>query len=79
MTRNRPPVGGTLIVASLLVLAIAFAGVWIFQYVEPSNNSYPWGILPWFALAAGAIVLIGLVATVVQRWGEVRRERRTRP
>ena len=77
MSRNRPPVGGTLIVASLLILAIAFAGVWISEYVRPSSNSYPWEILPWFALAAGAIVLIGLVATIIQRWGESRSDRRS--
>lgn len=78
MTRNRPPVGGTLIVASLLILAIAFAGVWIFEYVKP-NSEKPWAILPWFAIAAGVIVLIGLVSTIVQRWSASRTGRRSPP
>jgi uncharacterized membrane protein len=48
---------GTMVVGALLVLALLFAGHWIISYVTDGN---PWTILPWFGLAAAAIILLGL-------------------
>jgi hypothetical protein len=54
------PEYGTLIIAALLILALMFAGYWIVTYVQLDAN--PWSILPWFGIAALAIVVVGLLA-----------------
>ena len=46
MARSEPPEAGTLLIAALLLLLLAFAGTWIIAYVEPNTN--PWRIVPWF-------------------------------
>ncbi|HZR84445.1 MAG TPA: hypothetical protein VFD92_25325 [Candidatus Binatia bacterium] len=56
---------GSLIVAALLLLAIAFAGSWIIAYVTPGVN--PWSLLPWFGAAALAILVAGLVRGLIAR------------
>jgi hypothetical protein len=53
------PERGTLIIAALLLLAIAFAGSWIVAYVSPNGD--PRSLLPWFGAAAAAIVVVGMV------------------
>lgn len=50
---------GTLLMAALLLLALAFAGAWVFGYV--SGNGPPWALLRWFGIAAAAIVVVGLL------------------
>ena len=67
---TRTPEGGTLIISALLILSIVFAGYWIIDYAQtggPPNN-----ILPWFAICAAAIVIVGLVLLLV-RGGAPRR------
>jgi hypothetical protein len=64
MARNGIPEAGTLLIAALLLLVLAFAGVWIITYVEPHAN--PWAIVPYFLAAAGVIVLVGLTAIVIR-------------
>ena len=54
------PEGGTLIISALLILALAFAGYWIFDYAKTGGP--PSGILPWFLAGAAVIVVVGLVA-----------------
>ncbi|MEW6268880.1 MAG: hypothetical protein AB1689_06230 [Thermodesulfobacteriota bacterium] len=56
------PESGTLLIAALLVLALAFAGAWIVAYVQPGGN--PWHIVPWFLLAAGVVIVVGLLAVI---------------
>src|SRR5579862_643067 len=51
---------GTLVIAALLLLALGFAGDWIDTYVTPDAD--PRAALPWFALAALAIIVVGLFA-----------------
>lgn len=58
MANDQPPVGGTLIIASLLILAIGFAGYWIMEYA--STGGPPWGLARMFGIAAAAIVVAGL-------------------
>lgn len=60
---GRTPEGGTLIISALLILALGFAGYWIMQYAQTGGP--PNGILPWFLMAAAAIVVIGLAALLI--------------
>jgi hypothetical protein len=60
-----PAYGGTLIVAALLILALAFAGSWIVVYVRPGGD--PWRLLPWFGAAAVGIIAVGLCVLLVRR------------
>jgi hypothetical protein len=59
MPEPAPPEHGTLLIAALLLLALAFAGYWIATYVQPGAN--PWAALPWFGIAAGVIIVVGLL------------------
>ena len=59
MPTDTPSDYGTLVIAALLILALAFSGSWIFAYVEPGSN--PWFLLPWFGVAAVVILVLGLV------------------
>lgn len=58
MARSSTPEGSTLLIAALLLLVLGFAGSWIIAYAAPDRN--PWALVPWFAGAAGVIVVIGL-------------------
>jgi len=64
MTRNDLPENSTLLIAALLLLGLAFAGSWIIAYVQPDTD--PNAIVPWFLLAAGLIVVVGVVAIVAR-------------
>ena len=64
MARDGTPEAGTLLIAALLLLLLAFAGNWIIAYVQPGRN--PWAIVPWFLGAAGVIVVVGLIVIVVR-------------
>ncbi len=59
MADAEPPERGTLLIAALLLLALAFAGSWIAVYVEPGSN--PKALLPWFGIGALVIIIWGLV------------------
>ena len=48
---------GTLVTAALLILALAFAGYWIYSYVGDQGTP----LAPWFAVAAIAIVVLGIL------------------
>ena len=67
---SRTPEGGTLIISALLILAIVFAGYWIIGYA--STGGPPNNILPWFAICAAVIVVVGL-ASMLLRGGATRR------
>ena len=54
------PERGTMLIAALLILALLFAGSWIYTYVQPGAN--PWALMPWFGIAALVILVIALVA-----------------
>lgn len=58
---DEPPEYGTLVTAALLILALAFAGYWIYTYV--GNTGQP--LTPWFGVAAGLIVVVAIVNYVV--------------
>ena len=60
MPAGAPRDYGTLVIAALLILALAFSGCWIFAYVEPGQKN-PWWLLPWFGVAAVVILVVGLV------------------
>lgn len=51
---------GTMIIAALLILALAFAGLWIVYYVQPAHD--PQVLYPWFGLAAALVIVVGLAA-----------------
>jgi hypothetical protein len=53
-----------MIIAALLLLLLFFTGLWIVTYVDPQGN--PWGLVPWFAGAAGVIVVVGLLISFVR-------------
>jgi len=60
-----PPERGTLIMATLLLLALVLAGSWIVASVEPGRN--PRALLPWFGAAAAVIIAWGLVSYLRSR------------
>lgn len=68
MTKSSTPEGSTLLIAALLLLLLGFAGSWIIAYAAPDQN--PWALVPWFAGAAGVIIVVGVALIVF-------RERRT--
>jgi hypothetical protein len=58
---DEPPEYGTLVTAALLILALAFAGYWIYTYV--GNTGQP--LTPWFGVAAGLIVVVAILNYVL--------------
>jgi hypothetical protein len=64
MARNDLPEGGTLIIAALLLLGLAFAGSWIIAYVQPDSD--PRLLVPWFLLGAALIVIVGLIGIIMR-------------
>ena len=60
MPDSEAPEEGTLLIAALLLLALAFAGYWIITYVQPGAN--PRDLLPWFGIAAAIIIVVGIFA-----------------
>jgi membrane protein DedA with SNARE-associated domain len=57
MADDDSPEYGTLVTAALLILALAFAGYWIYSYVGDQGTP----LAPWFAVAAIAIVVLGIL------------------
>ena len=57
MANGDSPEYGTLVTAALLILALAFAGYWIYSYVGDQGTP----LAPWFAVAAIAIVVLGIL------------------
>lgn len=53
--------GGTLLIAAILVLALAFAGAWVIGYVSGSGE--PWWLARWFGIAAAVLVAVWLLVT----------------
>jgi len=64
MARFDPPETGTLVIAGLLLLALAFAGKWIYDY--SGGAGAPWSVLPWFGIAAAVIIVVGLLSFLVR-------------
>ena len=56
MADQDPPEYGTLVTAALLILALAFAGYWIYTYVGDTGQP----LTPWFGVAAVIIVLVAI-------------------
>jgi hypothetical protein len=52
------PAYGTLLIAGLLLLLLAFAGFWIDAAVMPGGK--PWTAIPWFLSAAAAMIAAGV-------------------
>src|SRR5262245_31222550 len=57
MASEEPPEYGTLVTAALLILALAFAGYWIYTYVGDTGQP----LAPWFAVAAVGIVVVAIL------------------
>ena len=57
MADDDSPEYGTLVTAALLILALAFAGYWIYSYASGTGEH----LAPWFAVAAIAIVVLGIL------------------
>jgi hypothetical protein len=57
MADDDSPEYGTLVTAALLILALAFAGYWIYSYVGDQGTP----LAPWFAVAAIAIVVLAIL------------------
>ena len=57
MAGGEPPEYGTLVTAALLILALAFAGYWIYTYVGDTGQP----LTPWFGVAAIVIVVLAIV------------------
>jgi hypothetical protein len=62
----RRPEAGTLVIAALLLLVLAFAGYWIIEYANPRNPDAPWELVPWFLAAGGIIIAVGLVVYLMR-------------
>lgn len=57
MANDDTPEYGTLVTAALLILALAFAGYWIYSYVGDQGTP----LAPWFAVAAIVIVALAIL------------------
>jgi hypothetical protein len=57
MAEPQTPEGASLIIMALLVLALGFAGYWIYAYA--GSGSHPWHAFWWFGGAAVVIVAVG--------------------
>ena len=57
MAGGEPPEYATLVTAALLILALAFAGYWIYTYVGDTGQP----LTPWFGVAAIVIVVLAIV------------------
>ena len=57
MANGDSPEYGTLVTAALLILALAFAGYWIYAHVGDQGTP----LVPWFAVAAIAIVALAIL------------------
>lgn len=62
MATSEPPESGTLLIAALLLLGLAFAGVWI--VANAGTEGEPWPVVPWFLGAAAVIVGVGLAVII---------------
>lgn len=62
MAEPDPSEQGTLVIAVMLLLALAFAGYWIATYAR--LQSPPWHLLPWFLLAQAVVGGLGLLASM---------------
>jgi hypothetical protein len=58
MADDDSPEYGTLVTAALLILALAFAGYWIYSYASGTGGH----LAPWFAVAAFIIVLLAILS-----------------
>jgi hypothetical protein len=57
MVERQAPEGATLTITALMLLALGFAGYWIYTYA--STGTHPWHLFWWFGGAAVAIVAVG--------------------
>lgn len=57
MADSEPPEYGTMVTAALLILALSFAGYWIYTYVGDTGQP----LAPWFAVAAVGIVVVAIL------------------
>jgi hypothetical protein len=55
---------GTLVIAALLTLGLAFSAFWILYYVTPGED--PRTLWPWFGAAVGVILALAFVYNVRQ-------------
>ncbi len=57
--------GGTLIITALLLLALGFAGYWIYAYA--GEGMHPWYAFRWFGAAAAVIVVVAWMVHLRRR------------
>ncbi len=60
-TDEQPQGNGTLVVAMLLILGLAFASYWIQSAVSVSGD---YSFVPWFVAAVVAVLVLGFLAYV---------------
>jgi len=66
MADTGPPSQGTMLMSALLVLALLFAGAWIYEAAEPGEDA-TW-LLPWFGLAAAVILVVSFLNLLRGNW-----------
>jgi uncharacterized membrane protein YidH (DUF202 family) len=69
MALGRTPEAGTLVIAALLLLVLAFAGYWITEYADPRQAGAPWALVSWFLAGATLIIVVALVVYLVRTSG----------
>ena len=67
MPNDEPLQMSTLIVVAIIVFGLVFAGSWIYSDANASGN--PSALIPWFAAAAGTLVVLALLAYGLRRGG----------
>lgn len=65
MANDEPQDYGSMVVSALLILAIGFAGYWIYEYAQ--TGSPPWSLTGWFAGAALLISAGGIGWYILRR------------
>jgi hypothetical protein len=61
MPASGPPEGGTLVIAALLLLGLAFSGYWITSYADPNTVGRPWVLVRWFVGGGAAILVVAFL------------------
>lgn len=74
---REPPEHSTVVVATIVLLALAFAGYWI-DAASLTSNRHLGAVLDWFTFAAVGVFLLG-IGSYVWRRGARKRHREKAP